>query len=147
MILVLTDSHAGDPLGTGSREERTDLLTHTRSSLPPPPTQLASGLAGGFSGDLWRPPDWLGRACGACPPLIGWRKRSPPLLGAELRAKMTKAPPTSPAKNTCVMATGLVREGGVVVVDVVVVVAVVGGEEAKMGIVVVVGGGKILTIK
>ena len=49
----------------------------------------------------------------------------------------TKAPPTSSAKNTCVMATGRVREGGVVVVDVVVVVAVVVG----------VGDVKILTIK
>ena len=46
-----------------------------------------------------------------------------------------KAPPMSSAKNTCVMATGRVREA-VVVVDVVVV-----------AVVVVVGGVKILTIK
>ena len=58
-----------------------------------------------------------------------------PLLGVELRPESTKAPPTSSAKNTCVMATGRVREGGVVV-EVVVVVAVV-----------VVRGVKILSIK
>ena len=47
------------------------------------------------------------------------------------------APPTSSAKNTCVTATGRVREGSIVVVDVVVVAAVVVvGEEAKMGVVV-----------
>ena len=79
-----------------------------------------------MSGDLWRPPDWLGRTCVAHPPLIGRRKRSLPLLGAELRPEATKAPPTSSAKNTCVMVTGRVREGGVVVVDVVVVAVVVG---------------------
>ena len=78
------------------------------------------------------PIGWV--ACGARPSLIGWRKRSLPLLGAELRPVATKAPPTSSAKNTCVMATSRVREGGVVVVDVVVVAVVVGGV-------------KILTIK
>ena len=93
-----------------------------------------------MSGDSWQPPDWLGHACGARPPLIGWRKRSLPLLGVKLRRKAMKAPPTSSAKNTCVMATGRVREGGVVVVDVVVVAVVV-------VVVVVVGGVKILTIK
>ena len=101
-----------------------------------------------MSGDSWWPPYWLGRACGARPPLISWRKRSLPLLGAELQPEATKAPPTSSAKNTCVMATGRVRECGVVVVDGVVVAVVVGDEEAKMGVVVVVVGGvKILTIK
>ena len=100
-----------------------------------------------MSGDSWWPPDWLGRTCGTRPPLIGGRPRSLPLLGAELRPKSTKALPTSSAKNTCVMATGRVRKGGVVV-DVAVVAVVVGGEEAKMGVVVVVVGGvKILTIK
>jgi len=65
---------------------------------------LASGLDEGLSGDSWlpfigraehslwlggaapevvSPPDWLGRACDAHPSLIGWRKRSMPLLGAE----------------------------------------------------------------
>ena len=67
----------------------------------------------------------------------GWEKWL--LIGAELRPEVTKAPPTSSAKNTCVMVTGRVREGGVVVVDVVVVDVVV--------VAVVVGGEEILTIK
>ena len=95
----------------------------------------ALGLTGIRCVDALFAPDWLGCACGARPPLIGWRKRSLPLLGAELRPEAMKSPPTSSAKNTGVMATGRVREGGVVVVVDVVVVAVV------------VVGVKILTIK
>ena len=54
-----------------------------------------------------QPPDWLGHACCACPPLIGWRKRSMPVLGAEPRSEATEAPPTPSAKNAWAMATGL----------------------------------------
>ena len=71
---------------------------------------------GGASSPHHSPPDWtvgcqatrggLPIACDARPPLIGWRKRSLLLLRVELRPEATKAPPTSSAKNTCVMATG-----------------------------------------
>ena len=75
--------------------------------------------------DSWSPPDWLGLESHARPPLIGWRTRSMPFLGAEPRSEATEAPPTPSAKNTWAMATGSVRDGGVVVVLVVVVVVVV----------------------
>jgi len=89
---------------------------------------LASGLDEGLSGDSWlpfigraehslwlggaapevvSPPDWLGRACDVRPSLIGWRKRSMPLLWVEPRSEATEAPPTPSAKNTWAMATGL----------------------------------------
>ena len=85
-----------------------------------------------MSGDSWQPPDCLGHACGARPPLIGWRKRSLPLLGAELRPEATKALPTCSAKNTCVMVTGSsAGRRAVVVVDVVVVVVVVDEEKSR----------------
>ena len=98
-------------LGRGDRSEgvasRLDEGLSGDSCLPFIGRAEHSIWLGGAAPEVVSPPDWLGHACDARPSLIGWRKRSMPLLGAEPRAEATEAPPTPSAKNTWAMATGL----------------------------------------